>query len=308
MTQADYYSIMGLTKGATQDDIKKAYRKLARKYHPDVSKDDDAGEKMAKLNEANDVLSDPDKRKAYDQVGHQAWAQGARSADDMRPPPGWQSAQGGHYGDQADFSDLFRDMFNERGSRGGPRGWPGQDTHATITISLHEAYHGTSRQIQLQGHVPDGQGRLIPELRTLDVKVPAGVAQDQMIRLAGQGEPGMGAPAGDLYLKVDIQTGDRTRVEGRNVHMPLVVTPWEAALGAQVPVHTPLGTLHVTVPAGSVARRKLRLKGKGIPGRQAGDLMLEIDIAIPGAITPEQKAAWEALATAYPGFDPRPKS
>lgn len=312
MENSDYYTTLGLTKDATQQDVKKAYRRLARQYHPDVSKHADAGQRMAQINEANDVLSDSTKRSAYDQVGHQAWMQGARSADDLRAAPGGRSRANTRQPGQEEYSEFFEDLFRASGQS--PRqgrsqqGWPGQDVHAQISISLKEAYQGSSRTIQLQGTQIDAQGHMVPQLRTLEIKVPAGVAQGQLIRLSGQGEPGIGqGKPGDLYLKINIETADRIQVSGRDVHMPLAVTPWEAALGAEIAVNTPSGQVHVTIPPGSVARRKLRLRGRGIPGATAGDIMLELEIAVPSAVTSEQKAAWQALRNAYPGFDPRPK-
>jgi len=309
MDHNDYYSTLGLSRNATQDDIKKAYRKLARKYHPDVSQDADAGAKMAKINEAHDVLSDPEKRSVYDQVGHQAWVQGVRSADDLKAHRHWQH-QASSASDE-DLGHIFEEFFGRSGSR--PRGargravWPGQDIHADLSISIEDAYKGTTRTIQLKsaGVTPDG--RLTDQVRTLEVKIPAGVAQGQLIRLAGQGEPGFGegAPKGDLYLKIHIEPKDRMQVQGRDLLMPLAITPWEAAIGAQVQVNTPAGPVQVNVPAGTIARRKLRLRGKGIPGKTPGDILLEVEIAVPSAVTEEQKAAWQALAKAYPGFNPR---
>ncbi|AWB35117.1 DnaJ C-terminal domain-containing protein [Orrella marina] len=314
MDTPEYYAILGVKKDATQDDIKKAYRRLARKYHPDVSKQEDAGRKMSQLNEANDVLSDPQKRSVYDQIGHRAWMQGARSTDDVRPPPGWRGQGSTSQGNAEDFSEFFRDIFarGDRGQSGAGEqtrsGWPGQDIHADVSISLADAYKGTTRALQLQSAKIDAQGHLVPDLRTLEVKIPVGVSQGQMIRLKGQGEPGIGQGLpGDLYLRIKVEPQGRTQVVGRDLHMPLIVTPWEAALGADIPVTTPTGTVHVTVPAGSVARRKLRLRGQGIPGPKPGDIMLEIEIAMPSAVTPAQKSAWEGLAKAYPGFDPRPQ-
>lgn len=327
----DYYATLGVARDASQDEIKKAYRRLARKYHPDVSKEADAGKRMAAINEANEVLSDPEKRKVYDAVGHQAWAQGARHADDVRPPPGW--AQGfaqaagaerdGHrhsYNDGfgQDYSEFFESLFGQSARAGaryrsanaspGGQSWRGEDQHAEITLDLAEAYAGAQRTLRLQGIRIDPSGQAVPEVRTLNVKIPAGVAQGQLIRLAGQGLPGIGGGApGDLFLKVHVREDDRCRVHGRDVHMHVFVTPWEAALGAEIDVTTPGGTVKVAVPAGSVLGRKLRLRGKGIPGRSPGDLYLELDIAVPSAVTDEQKAAWAALAKAYPGFNPRPQ-
>ncbi len=333
----DYYQILGVDKGATQDDIKKAYRKLARKYHPDVSKEKDAAERMAEVNEANTVLSDPEKRAAYDTVGAQAWAAGARSGDDVRPPPGWNTgyefSDGGgaggaeafrqHFGgDSGDYSEFFEQMFGRAGAAGGggARGrgraggaraqaqMRGEYQHARIDLELIDAYRGAERSIHLRGARVDDSGHVVPEERTLQVKIPQGVKEGQLIRLAGQGSPGYnGGAAGDLLLEVQFRADARWRIDGRDVTQKLRVTPWEAALGGGVQVTTPDGkTVEVTVPTGSGSGRKLRLKGRGIPSSATpGDLYLELEVAVPGAVTPEQKAAWEALAKAYPGFDPR---
>ncbi|QTD45681.1 DnaJ C-terminal domain-containing protein [Ottowia testudinis] len=320
----DYYQVLGVPKSATQDDIKKAYRKLARQYHPDVSKEKDAAERMAQVNEANTVLGDPEKRAAYDTVGAQAWAAGARSGDDVRPPPGWNSgyeytgggAGAGNFrqhfgGDSGDYSEFFEQMFG--GAHGRGRARPdtktrGEDQHARIELELIDAYRGAERSLNLRGARVDDSGHVVPQERTLQVKIPKGVKEGQLIRLAGQGSPGWGGgPAGDLLLEVRFRPDPRYRVDGRDVTEKLRVTPWEAALGGGVQVTTPDGvTVEVTVPAGSGGGRKLRLKGRGIPSSATpGDLYLELEIAVPGAVTPEQKTAWEALAQAYPGFDPR---
>ena len=328
----DYYQILGVDKSATQDDIKKAFRKLARKYHPDVSKEADAAHRMAEVNEANAVLSDPEKRSAYDTVGAQAWAAGARSGDDVRPPPGWNSGytygdtsggagfrQHAGGGDTGDFSEFFEQMFGRAHAGGGGAGrahagagdhaqMRGEDRHARIELDLLDAYQGAERQISLRGARLDASGHLVPEDRTLQVGIPKGVKEGQLIRLAGQGGPGYnGGPAGDLLLEVQFRPDARWRVEGRDVTQRVRVSPWEASLGGGVHVVTPDGaTVEVTVPAGSGSGRRLRLKGRGIPSASApGDLYLELEIAVPGAITDAQKAAWAALRDAYPGFNPR---
>ncbi|MFA5663412.1 DnaJ C-terminal domain-containing protein [Castellaniella sp.] len=329
MQYPDYYKVLGVSKTASAEDIKKAFRRLARKYHPDVSKEADAAQRMAEINEANEVLSDSEKRSVYDAIGHQAWAQGARSMDDVRPPPGWNQAQGRHPGagfdgytagpgqTGAEYSEFFEELFGRaarekarQNARGGSASgaWPGEDQHAEITLSLEEAYRGCERALQLQSVKLDEQGQIRPQVRTLNVKIPAGVSQGQLIRLAGQGGPGLGGGTpGDLFLKVSIQTDESARVDGSDVIMKVFVAPWEAALGGEIHVKTIAGTLSVTVPAGSVAGRKLRLRGKGIPAKKAGDLYLELDIAVPSAITPEQRQAWQALANAYPGYEVRPR-
>jgi curved DNA-binding protein len=319
----DYYQILGVDKSATQDDIKKAYRKLARKYHPDVSKEADAAQRMAEVNEANAVLSDPPKRAAYDTVGAQAWAAGARSGDDVRPPPGWNTgyefgdAGPGAFGSQFDgadaggYSEFFEQLFGRtrpRASGAAQTPLRGQDHHARIELDLIDAYRGAERTITLHGAHLDENGRAAPQERTLQVKIPQGVKEGQMIRLAGQGSPGVnGGAAGDLLLQVQFRPDARWRIDGRDVTQRLRVTPWEAALGGNVEVTTPDGkTVEVTVPAGSGSGRRLRLKGRGIASATApGDLYLELDIAVPGAATDGQRAAWKALAEAYPGFDPR---
>ncbi|MDO5288267.1 MAG: DnaJ C-terminal domain-containing protein [Pseudomonadota bacterium] len=326
----DYYQILGVDKSATQDDIKKAYRKLARKYHPDVSKEADAAQRMAEVNEANTVLGDPEKRAAYDTVGAQAWAAGARSGDDVRPPPGWNegfdfSRAGGPEGfhahfstgsDGGDYSEFFEQMFGQAAraraqSRASARSQAplrGEDSHARIELALADAYHGAERAMHLRSTRVDEQGRLVPEDRTLHVKIPRGVKEGQLIRLAGQGGPGLnGGPAGDVLLQVHFRPDARWRIDGRDVTQTLRITPWEAALGASVPVTTPDGaTVEVSVPPGSGNGRKLRLKGRGIPHASApGDVYLELQVAVPGAVTDAQKAAWAALREAYPGFDPR---
>ena len=323
----DYYQILGVDKAAGADAVKKAYRKLARQYHPDVSKAADAQQRMAEVNEAYAVLGDTEKRAAYDTVGAQAWAQGARSGDDVRPPPGWNAGyeftQGGPAGagasfggDGADFSEFFEQMFGRAQAGRHPHGggaqarMRGEDQHARIELELIDAYKGAERSLNLRGARVDDSGHVVPEERTLQVKIPKGVKEGQLIRLAGQGSPGFnGGPAGDLLLEVQFRPDPRYRIDGRDVTQKLRVTPWEAALGGGVEVMTPDGaTVEVNVPAGSGGGRKLRLKGRGIPSSTTpGDLYLELEIAVPGAVTPEQKTAWEALKQTYPGFDPRIK-
>ncbi|MCD8516977.1 MAG: DnaJ domain-containing protein [Burkholderiaceae bacterium] len=322
MNLPDYYAVLGVDKTASADEIKKSYRRLARKYHPDISKESDAAQRMTELNEANAVLSDPAKRAVYDQIGHKAWAMGARSVDDVRPPPGYQQ-QYRHAEESGGFdqgrSEFFEEMFGRtarersryedfRGGQG-PAQWDGQDQHADITLTLEQAYAGTKTALQLTGYEVNAQGHVIPKTRMLDVSIPIGVTQGQLIRLAGQGGPGFGGgKPGDLYLRVHIEVPEGWQIEGRDVTMPVFVAPWEAALGAEIVAKTPAGSLAVNVPAGSVAGRRLRLRGKGIPASKssaAGDLMLELKIAVPGAVTDQQKQAWQALADAYPGFEPR---
>ncbi|VAX14555.1 DnaJ-class molecular chaperone CbpA [hydrothermal vent metagenome] len=315
MEYKDYYDIMGVSKDATQDEIKRAYRKLARKYHPDVSKEADAEAKFKEVGEAYEVLKDPEKRAAYDQLGAN-WQAG----QDFRPPPDWDAGfefSGGGYtqGDSAAFSDFFESLFGQRGFRGAGMGpgagagggfqMRGEDHHAKILIDLEDAYKGTTRTISLRVPEVDAQGHVRTRERTLNVRIPKGVRQGQQIRLAGQGAPGVGSGAqGDLYLEVEFNPHSFYRVEGRDVFLELPVAPWEAALGAKVKAPTPDGTVDLSIPAGSAAGRKLRLKGRGIPGKQPGDLYVLLQIALPPANTEKAKALYKKMQQEL-AFNPR---
>ncbi len=327
----DYYQLLGIDKTADADTVKKAYRKLARKFHPDVSKEADAAARMSEVNEAYAVLSDPEKRAAYDELG-----QGRRAGQDFQPPPGWDSGfefssgRGGPgMGDAAgqDYSDFFETLFGRahaaRGGFGGddfrtaaggragagPRAARGGDHHAAISIDLADAYNGATRTISLRGARLDDRGHVVTDERTIEVRIPKGVKEGQLIRLAGQGSGGQGgAAAGDLYLEVRFNEDARFRVVERDVHASLPVAPWEAALGAQVEAQTPAGRVEVGVPAGSQTGRRLRLKGRGIPAGSAagsaGDLYLEIKVVLPPADTARARELYETMARELK-FDPR---
>lgn len=318
----DYYQVLGVAKTATADEIKKAYRKLARKYHPDVSKETDAVARMAEINEANAVLSDPEKRQAYDALGRQPH----RAGQDFRPPPNWDAGfefsngGGSAGGSDGDFSDFFEQLFGRHAQRTrGPhrdahegRAWAdappsrGNDHHAKIELDLLDAYQGAERTLALRGARLDDTGHVVQEERSLQVKIPKGVREGQLIRLTGQGSPGTdGAPAGDLFLEVHFKPDARWRAIDRDVYQPVAVAPWEAELGATIEVQTPSGTLEVTVPAHSRPPRKLRLKGRGIPAATPGDLYLELTVALPPAHTDAERAAYTALAQAFTRFNPR---
>ncbi|MEO8443890.1 MAG: DnaJ C-terminal domain-containing protein [Gammaproteobacteria bacterium] len=303
MAPRDYYAVLGVARDASADDIKRAYRKLARKYHPDVSKDADAEAHFKELGEAYAVLKDAEKRAVYDQAGKEGLAgQGAG------PPPGWDSGfefsgrdfDTGPTPDQADFLDA---LFRAR--RQGPARAQGQDHHARVLIDLADAYRGGQRSVALRMPVVDAQGHVTLEERTLDVRIPKGIRAGQHLRLAGQGGPGPGGgPAGDLYLEIAFHPDPKFRVEGRDVYLDLPLSPWEAALGAQVPVPTPEGPVQLTIPSDSTAGRQLRLKGRGIPGKPPGDLYAVLKIALPPAATEAERDAYRAFAQAFP-FDPR---
>ncbi|MDZ7750355.1 MAG: DnaJ C-terminal domain-containing protein [Gammaproteobacteria bacterium] len=307
----DYYKIMGVERDATQDEIKRAYRKLARKYHPDVSKEADAEQRFKEVGEAYEVLKDPEKRAAYDQLGAN-W----KAGQDFRPPPDWDQGFEFHGGgftdaDAAEFSDFFESLFGRGFSRagGGRRSTGfnarGEDTHAKVLIDLEDAYHGATRSVTLR-HTelgPDGRPRV--QERTLNVRIPKGVRQGQHIRLGGQGGAGMGqGEAGDLYLEIEFRPHPLYHVESRDVVMELPVAPWEAALGATVKVPMPTGAVDLKIPPGSGNGRKLRLKGRGIPGPRPGDLYVVLNVALPPADTEAAKAAYRQMEQAL-AFNPR---
>lgn len=301
----DYYKTLGLEKDASPEDIKKAYRKLVRQYHPDVSKHKDATEKTKEINEAYDVLGDADKRAAYDDLGRR----GRQTSEGFQPPPDW-GAQYDFSG--ADADDLFADLFahmGRRGRTGAGRGAGfqvrGEDIHAAITIDLRDAYAGATRNIGLRVPVQNAQGHVTMQEKTLSVNVPRGVTPGQRLRLAGQGQPGIGGgPAGDLYLEIQFKEDPRYRIEGANVYETAPVAPWEAALGARVSVPTPSGMVEVAVPAGSQSGRKLRLKGRGIPTATPGDLYLILEVVLPPATTSRAKELYEQMAREM-SFNPR---
>lgn len=307
----DYYEIMGVGRDASQDEIKRAYRKLARQYHPDVSKAPDAEARFKELGEAYEVLKDPEKRAAYDQLG-QHW----KAGQDFKPPPGWNPGfefRGGGYtdADAAGFSDFFETLFGRgfgaRAGRASGRGFDarGEDAQARIEIDIDDAYHGATRSVTIDHTEHDPDGRPRRQARTLSVRIPAGVREGQQIRLAGQGHAGMGkGPRGDLYLEVAFKPHPYFHVEGRDVHLDLPVAPWEAALGATIKAPTPGGPVELRIPPGSVAGRRMRLRGRGLPGEPPGDLYVELRVAVPPADSDAAREAFRALERAAP-FNPR---
>ncbi len=309
----DYYDTLGVARDATQEDIKKAFRKLARKYHPDVSREKDAEARMKDVNEAYAVLSDPEKRAAYDQVG-----QGYQPGQEFRPPPDWDAGFefSGHAfspHEAAQFSDFFAELFGGLGggrsggfhARGGDFRAQGEDHHARILLDIEDAFSGAIRQVSLRVPRVDARGRVGLDTRTLNVRIPRGVREGQVIRLAGQGATGMGGgPAGDLLLEVAFKPHPSYRAEGRDLHLSLPVAPWEAALGAVVAVDLPGGQVKVRIPEGAQSGRQLRVRGKGIPGEPPGDLLLDIRIVVPPADTPRTRELYETLARET-AFEPR---
>lgn len=314
MDYKDYYATLGVKKDSSQDDIQKAYRKLARKYHPDVNKDPAAEVKFKELGEAYEVLKDTDKRKKYDQFG----AHWKRAQQGGGPPPGYEGFDfggfegfdfsgfggGGAAGSGPEgFSSFFEMLFGSGGPGGAggrrtARGFGGRgrarggDTEAVIQLTLEEAVRGGTREITL-ADAESGQRK------TLSVRIPEGIRPGQKIRLAGKGQPGFdGSPAGDLLLKVEILPDPRFRVEGSDLHTTVPVTPWEAALGGEAEVETPTGRLRVRIPAGTSSGRKIRLRERGLsaPGGTKGDLLAEFRIVVPDQLSERERALFEQLA------------
>ena len=316
MDYKDYYATLGVKKDAGQEEIQKAYRKLARKYHPDVNKDPKAEVKFKEIGEAYEVLKDPEKRQKYDQFGS-AWN---RARQTGAPPPGWENIHfdfggggfdfgdlGGMGGGGDRFSSFFEMLFGGAGPGGrrgagtaGPGGFGqqgGGNTEATLPLALEEAVQGGQREISITD--PNTGQR-----RTLSVRIPAGVRSGQKIRLAGQGGAGFGGrAAGDLLLKVEIQPDARFRVEGSDILTTVAVSPWEAALGGEAEVETPTGPVRVKVPPGSSSGRKIRLRGRGLAqaGGEKGDLLAEIRIVVPERLSERERELYEQLAAAARG-------
>lgn len=298
MKYKDYYQILGVPRDANAEDIKKAYRRLARKYHPDVSKEALAEEKFKDVNEAHDILSDQEKRAAYDQLGYY------QPGQDFRPPPGWGGHAGGDSG--GDFTDLFSQLFGgaragghrkSHGFRGGhaPRG---QDVEARMVLTLEEAFHGVEKQISL-----DGSGGE----RSVKLRVPAGALPGKRLRLAGKGQASQfGGLAGDLYLNIEITPHSLYRLEGADIYLDTPITPWEAVLGTSLQVPTLTGDVRLKIAPGARSGQKLRLSGRGMPEvRDKGDFYVVLQIVVPPELTEEERALYEKLA-ALSRFEPRP--
>ena len=324
----DYYQMLGVPRTAAADEIKKAYRRLARKYHPDVSKEQDAEATFKEVQEAYEVLKDPEKRAAYDQLGSE-W----RSGQQFRPPPDWGSgfefrgaAPGGEAGGfgAEEFSDFFSSLFGQGSpfagadmgagagagraggrSRGGARRFDGRDHHARVDVELAEAFRGTTRSLELKRPELRADGQVALRSHTIKVTIPAGVTDGQHVRVAGQGEPATGGGrAGDLYLEVHVRPDPTFALDGRDVTVTLPVAPWEAALGATVPVPTLGGAVEMRIPPGAQSGQKLRLRGRGLPGTPAGDQFVLLKVVLPPADSPQAKELYEQMQRELK-FDPR---
>ena len=312
----DYYAIMAVEKSATPEDIKRAHRKLARKYHPDVSKEKDAEARFKELAEAYDVLKDPEKRAAYDRLGANY-----KAGQDFQPPPDWANQQGDSAGysqtfgrgDDQDHSAFFDALFRGmgRGQNAEQRSHEafdmhGQDQHAKIQIEIEDSYNGATRTLQMRVQTQGSDGRPQMTDRTIEFVIPKGIRQGQHIRLAAQGGPGIGKGSpGDLYLDVDMLPHPLYRTDGYDVLMDLPISPWEAALGAEVVAPTPTGQVEVKIPAASIAGKKLRVKGRGLPGKTPGDFYFVLKLALPIAQSDADKKAYADLQNVFASFNPR---
>ncbi len=314
MEYKDYYEILGVDRDASQDEIKSSFRKLARKYHPDINKDEGAEDQFKKISEANEVLGDPEKRAAYDQLGAN-WQQG----QDFNPGNNWDAGfefsggfqnGGSHGGDSAfktgngeQFSDFFENLFGQAYAQQRAqqeekmRNMPGQDSHAKVLIDLEDSFAGTRKTVSLKTPELDAGGHLSMKNRTLSITIPKGVTEGQHIRLKGQGHPAPGSgKAGDLYLEIAFNPHRYYHVEGKDISINLPVTPWEAALGNKVKVPTPSGPVDLKIPANARQGQKMRLKGRGIPAKEAGDFYVILDLTLPPADTEEAKEIYKTMA------------
>ena len=291
MEYKDYYKILGVSRDVPQDELKKAYRKLARKYHPDVSKEANAEAKFKEVGEAYEALKDPEKRAQYDQFGRRY-----QHGQSFNPPPGW-GGQGGAGMGGGNFSSFFESMFSGGGMGGNDQFFAqGEDVNAKITVSLEDAFNGAKKSIRRPGGAN--------QTGTINVKIPAGITSGKKIRLAGQGKAGAGVEAGDLFLEINIANHAYYQVEDKDVIINLPISPWEAALGAKITVPTLAGKISLTIPTSAKSGQKMRLKGRGLPGKQTGDQIVVLQIMTPPADTPEAKQLYQQMAEEL-NFNPR---
>lgn len=301
MEYKDYYKVLGVARSASDDEIKKAFRKAARKYHPDISSDGDAETKFKDVNEAYEVLKDPERRAAYDQLGKEP-PQGAQGQGRYQPPPDWDNRSFSEARPETDehFSDFFETLFRSgAGQQGGRRHPQPSDSHGRIEITIEESYAGAERTLSLREPKIGPNGTVSMHDRKILVHVPKGIAQGQNIRLAGQGGAG-----GNLFLEVSFSAHPMYRPDGKDIYVDLPITPWEAALGGKVVMPTPGGWVDLGIPKNARTGQKLRLKGKGLPGKPAGNIYATLKIVNPKVETDEQRAFFEKMAKEMP-FDPR---
>ena len=321
----DYYKILGVPRNASQEEIHRAYRKRARKFHPDVNKDKNAEAEFKKINEANEVLKDPEKRKLYDTYGKD-WQNGAQNQSDSnwedifrrrdhqsRGTRTFRFSRDGSFSETSGFSDffhsLFGDEFDTQQTHWGGFDQPGRSHEADITVTLREIITGARKSISLQSYKMDAAGQAHPNAKTFQVKIPQGVTEGSVIRLPGQGETGSGRGAsGDLLLRIHIVPDPRFSVDGYDLHTTVAVAPWEAVLGTKVDVQTIEGSVTLTIPKGSQNGRKMRIRGKGLPkkGGQSGDIIVTLQIQVPTTLSKKEERLFNELA-ATSQFNPRAK-
>ena len=313
MNYKDYYKILDVDRAATQDEVKSAYRKLARKFHPDISKEAGAEDKFKELGEAYEVLKDTEKRAAYDQLGADF-----KAGQKFSPPPGWDagfeySGDGSSRSDGAAFSDFFESLFGDaRRASSQSHGRQefhlhGQDHHAKILINLADSYRGATRSFSLSSPQLDAAGQVSVKTRSINVKIPKGVIEGQHIRLAGQGTPGAGkGRAGDLYLEIQFANDPVFSVAGADVFFDLPISPWEAALGGKIKIPTPTGNVEMSVPKNARSGQKLRLKKRGIPAKVPGDPFAVLQIVVPPVMSDKDKQLYEQMSREMK-FNPREK-
>jgi len=293
MKYSDYYAALGVERSATADEIKKAYRRLAQKYHPDVSKEPEAEARFKEIAEAYQTLKDPEKRTAYDALGQRP------QGEEFRPPPDWERQHGGGDG-QFSFEDVdFADLFSRFGARSGARsGMPGQDFEVPVEISIEDAFRGTTLELQLQMPEYDSSGRVTRVPHAVKARIAPGAVDGQRLRLPGKGGKGFnGGRVGDLYLDISLKPHRLYRATGHDLYVDLPLSPWEAALGASVEVPTPAGAVSLKVPAGTSSGRKLRLAGRGLPRPRgaAGDLFAVAQIVVPAQLSERERELYESL-------------
>jgi curved DNA-binding protein len=294
MEYKDYYEILGVSRDVSPEDLKKAYRKMARKYHPDVSKEANAEAKFKEVGEAYEALKDPQKRAQYDQFGSNY-----QNGQSFTPPPGWGGQGGGMGGGQGDFSSFFENMFGGGMGGGGRDNFyaAGEDVQTKITISLEDAFNGAKKSIRR----PAGSA----ETGAINVKIPAGITAGKKIRLSGQGKAGMGgSKSGDLFLEIAIAPHTHYRLDEKDIYLDLPIAPWEAALGAKVTVPTLAGKITLKIPAGAKSGQKMRLKGRGLPAKEAGDQFVVLQIMTPSADTDKATQLYQQMAEEM-AFNPR---
>jgi curved DNA-binding protein len=326
MEYQDYYKILGISKNASQDEIHRTFRKLARKYHPDVNKDKSSEEKFKKINEAHEVLKDPEKRRLYDAYGKD-WQHGGRQQhfwqDNFSRSTGpkghrktFRFGGDGSFGETGDFSEFFNSLFGQgfahRQQEAGfsADDMPGMNQEAELTVSLSDVYHGATKTLTFQTYDTDNSGQIRPTTRTLQVKIPRGMTDGGVIRLSGQGQKSQYSETpGDLLLRISIAPDIRFRIDGHDLHTVVPISPWEAALGTKIPVQTIDGSVSLTVPKGSQNGKRLRLRGKGLPRREEnpGDIIVELELRMPEHVNDELEKLFREMAKKS-DFNPRETS